>query len=108
MRGTAIFEDSSRRFCVSAESRKNMCVVASNSASSNSVHIDVESLWSFAHFFRGFPLEREEVQTLRCAISSRTRAVDGISLNLILGVPRENERSTFCFDHTSHHIEVEF
>ena len=39
-----------------------------------------------------FPLEREEVQTLRSAISSRTREVDGISLDPILGVSRENER----------------
>ena len=41
---------------------------------------------------RSFPLEREEVQTLRSAISSRTRGVDGFSLNPILGVSRENER----------------
>ena len=38
-----------------------------------------------------FPFENEEVQTLRCAISSRTRATDGIPLNLILGVLRENQ-----------------
>ena len=98
-----------------------MFVVSLNSASflfpSISVHIDVESLLGFCKFFiRSFPLDMEEVQTLRCSISSRTRAVDGIFLNLTLGVPRENERqsqhihhtfhSTFCCDHTSHHKEL--
>ena len=54
----------------------------------------VVKIWSNVSIFfaRSFPLEREEVQTLRSAISSRTRAVDGISLNSVLGVSRENER----------------
>ena len=68
-----------------------------------SVHTDVESFVECFHFFRSFPLEREEVQTLRCAISSRTRAVDGISPNLILGVSRENEKHP---RHTHHHFPL--
>ena len=84
---------------------------------SASVHT-VVMIWSDVSILfsaRSFPLEREEVQTLRSAISSRTRAVDGFSLKPILGVSRENEsldtfiitfHFTFCFDHTSHHIEV--
>ena len=62
------------------------------------VHVDVESLLNVSIFIRNFPLEGEEVQTLRCAISCRTRAVDGISLNLI-GVSRENERHSRHFHH---------
>ena len=60
---------------------------------SASVHTVVK-IWSDVSILsaRSFPLEREEVQTLRSAISSRTRAVDGFSLNPILGVSRENER----------------
>ena len=61
---------------------------------SASVHTVVK-IWSDVSILfsaRSFPLEREEVQTLRSAISSRTRAVDGFSLNTILGVSRENER----------------
>ena len=54
-------------------------------------------------FFCSFPLEREEVQTLRCVISSRTRALDGISLNLILGVSRGNEKHP---RHTHHRFPL--
>ena len=86
-----------------------MFVVSSNSASflfpSISVHTDVKSLSScFPFFIRSFPLEREEVQTLRCAISSRTRAVDGISLNLILGVPHTQGRHVPSTDITEQGI----
>ena len=55
---------------------------------SASVHTVVK-IWSDVSILfsgRSFPLEREEVQTLRSAISSRTRAVDGFSPNPILGV----------------------
>ena len=48
---------------------------------SASVHTVVK-IWSDVSILfsaRSFPLEREEVQTLRSAISSRTRAVDGLS-----------------------------
>ena len=60
---------------------------------SASVHTVVK-IWSDVSILfsaRSFPLEREEVQTMRSA-SSRTRAVDGFSLNPILGASRENER----------------
>ena len=38
-----------------------------------SVHIDVESLLNVSIFIRSFPIEREEVQTLRCATSAARR-----------------------------------
>ena len=85
---------------------------------SASVHTVVK-IWSDVSILfsaRSFPLEREEVQTLRSAISSRTRAVDGFSLNPFLEYRVKTKdildtfiitfHFTFCFDHTSHHIEV--
>ena len=75
-----------------------MFVVPSNSASFQfppiSVHTDVESLLSFFIFYLQLSARKGEVQTLRCAISSRTRAVDGIS-------PMESR-------HIHHHFPLHF